>query len=273
MEKIKVRSSIKIFVIITYILMIAVNGLANALPINGMNTGNVSDAYPNLFAPAGITFSIWGVIYILLAIYTLYQVGLFPDKAKEINSKLINKVGIMFSLSSLANAAWIFAWHYQRMLLSLLLMAVILLSLITINMMIDKENLSSKEKLFIRLPFSVYFGWITIATIANATTLLVSVGWSGFGLAESSWTIILLMTGVVIGGATAIKLGDIAYGVVLIWAYSGIWIKHVSESGFSGQYPAVITAVMICIAVFIAMVIYLFYTKSIKLQRHKGETL
>lgn len=253
--------SIKLLVGITYIMMIAVNGLANALPINGMNTGAVSDAYPNLFAPAGITFSIWGLIYILLAIYTLYQAGLFQRKEGEGNGALLNRVGLLFSLSSLANAAWIFAWHYQMIPLSVILMTAILLFLIMINQAIDKEQLSLKEKFLICLPFSVYFGWITVAMIANVTTLLVSTGWGRFGLAESTWTILLLIVGVVLGGFTTVKTKKLGYGCVLIWAYFGIWIKHTSESGFSGQYGSVITTVLVCLALFLAVVLYLIYSE------------
>lgn len=261
MKKTKVKLAIKLLVGVTYILMIAVNGLANALPINGMNTGEVSDAYPNLFAPAGITFSIWGLIYILLAIYTLYQAGLFQRKEGEGNAALLNRVGLLFSFSSLANAAWIFAWHYQIMPLSVILMLAILRSLILINQAIDKEQLSLKEKFLICLPFSVYFGWITVATIANVTTLLVSTGWGRFGLTESTWTIILLIVGTILGGFTTLKTKKLGYGCVLIWAYWGIWIRHTSESGFSGQYGMVVATVLVCIALLTAAVLYLVYTE------------
>src|SRR5665647_1374498 len=129
----KVKSSTKLLVIITFIIMVTINGLANVLPINGMDTGKISDSYPNLFAPAGITFAIWGVIYLLLAIYTIYQTGVFRFKDNEASGELLNKVGIIFSLSSIANAAWIFSWHYQVIPLSMGLMIAILISLILIN--------------------------------------------------------------------------------------------------------------------------------------------
>ncbi|MGO1368662.1 MAG: tryptophan-rich sensory protein, partial [Senegalia sp. (in: firmicutes)] len=147
------KTWIKVSVIITYIAMIATNALANILPINGLTTGEVSDSFENLFAPAGLTFSIWGLIYLLLGLYSLYQAGLFRDNNRRV--KLLNSVGIIFSISSIANAAWIFSWHYKVLSLSILLMLVILISLITI---VKKIN---KEKLFISLPFSIYFGWIT----------------------------------------------------------------------------------------------------------------
>ena len=169
----KKLSSISIIVLITYLAMVTVNGLANALPINGMITGAISDSYPNLFAPTGITFIIWGVIYLLLAAHTLYQLGLFRKKSEEVKTALLKEVGTLFAISSVANFAWIFSWHYKIIPLSMLLMLVILICLGLITIRINKEKLTTTEKIFIRLPFSVYFGWITVATIANATTLLV----------------------------------------------------------------------------------------------------
>lgn len=247
-----ISKSIKIIVPITYLAMIIVNALANALPINGQGTGQISDAYPNLFAPAGYTFAIWGLIYLLLGGYTFYQLGFFRGEQRLVKASLLNKVGFYFSVSSVANGAWIFSWHYHQIPLSMLLMIVILGCLIVINRSIAPERLTGREKLFIRLPFSVYFGWITVATIANATVLLVSLGWDGFGLSEATWTVIMLSVGMLIGVATLLKNRDIAYGIVLVWAYGGIWQKHTSAAGFGGQYGSVIVTVLACIALFAA---------------------
>jgi hypothetical protein len=252
---------VKIVTTVTFLGMVAVNALANILPINGMNTGQVSDAYPNLFAPAGLTFAIWGLIYLLLAGYTLYQLGLFQGYANAVKTELLQMVGIIFSISSLANAAWIYAWHYDLIPLSMLLMIVILVCLIAINLIVNKETLSLREKLFIRLPFSVYFGWITVAAIANMTVLLVSRGWGGFGIAEAVWAVIIMIVGMLIGAATTIKNRDAAYGLVLVWAYSGILIKHTSADGFAGQYSAIIITVIVCIVLLLAAAAYSFFAK------------
>ena len=244
---------------LTFILMVTVNGMANTLPINGLQTGQVSDAYPNLFAPAGVTFAIWGLIYLLLALYTLYQSGLFGEKGESrpgYKQSLIQKI---FVLSSLFNTAWIFAWHYQLIPLSLILITGILVCLILINLELSHASLSDREKILVRLPFSVYFGWITVATIANATTLLGSLGWGGFGLSESTWTVIILLVGMLIGVATMLRNRSAAYGLVLIWAYGGIWLKHTSEDGFSGQYGAVNTTVLLCITIYVASEGYLLF--------------
>ncbi len=252
----KKNVGLKIIVLITFIAMVVVNALANILPINGINTGAVSDLYPNLFAPAGLTFSIWGVIYVLLAVHVLFQLGLFRGKDRKVDESSLQKTAKMFSLSSLINTAWIFSWHYKIIPLSMVLMVCLLLCLILIVSSLKSQTLTTREKLLHRLPFSIYFGWITVATIANATTLLVSLGWNGFGLPESVWTVIMLAAGALIGTATALRFRDIAYELVLIWAYVGILIKHTSAAGFSSQYTNVIIAVGICIAIFTVNVIY-----------------
>lgn len=258
----KVKNSIKVIVTVTYLLMVLVNVLANTLPINGQQTGEVSDSYPNLFAPSGLTFAIWGLIYFLLACFTLSLLGFFQGGKNNTKARLLNKIGILFSISSIANAAWIFAWHYNQILLCMLLMICILVCLILINQQINQERLSTREKFFIRLPFRVYFGWITVATIANATTLLVSLGWNGFGLPEPFWAVAIIIVGMLIGSATMIRNRDAAYGLVLIWAYAGIWLKHTSPDGFAGQYPAVIITTVICIIVFVICEAYLLFSKK-----------
>lgn len=252
----KKNIGLKIIIVVTFVAMVVVNALANILPINGINTGAVSDSYPNLFAPTGLTFSIWGVIYALLAVHVLFQLGLFRDRNKIIDGLSLQKTAKLFSLSSLINTAWIFSWHYRIIPLSMVLMACLLVCLILVVSSLKSQSLTTREKLLHRLPFSVYFGWITVATIANATTLLVDLGWNGFGLPESTWTVIMLAAGTLIGTVTALRFKDIAYGLVLIWAYVGILIKHTSANGFSSQYTDVIIAVVICIAIFATMVIY-----------------
>jgi len=258
----KVKSSIKGIVRVTFLIMIIVNFLANAQPINGQTTAQVADSYPNLFTPAGITFAIWGLIYLLLAAFTLYLLGFFQGNSDTIKTDMLNKIGIVFSISSIANAAWIFSWHYNRIPLSMLLMVVILVCLIYINCILANEKLTVREKFFVRLPFSVYFGWITVATIANATTLLVSLDWNGFGIPEPVWTIAIIIVGMLIGSATIIRNRDIAYGLVMLWAYAGIYIKHISKSGFAGQYPGIIYTVIACMIIFVIVEVYVLLSKN-----------
>ncbi len=250
---------IKIVVAATYLIMVTVNALANAIPINGVTTGQVSDAYPDLFAPATITFSIWGLIYLLLAGYTLYQFGFFQADRGAAREELFQNIGIFFAISSLANALWILAWHNFVIWLSLLFMIVVLVCLIQIATRLSKEEFSFKEKAFIRLPFSIYFGWITVATIANVTTFLVSIGWGGFGLPDQFWMVVILLVGAAIGIARMRRDMDLAYGLVIIWAYAGILNKHISPAEFAGQYPVVIVTTIAAIIILVVAKVLLFY--------------
>jgi hypothetical protein len=238
----KTKLFIKVSALVTYLGMITTNALANILPINNIGTGQVSDSYPNLFAPIGLTFSIWGLIYLLLAVYVIYQFK---------KDGFVSKVNIYFIISSLANILWIFAWHYDFIGMSLVLMLIILFCLIKIAETLNRESLSIREKFLIRLPFSVYFGWITVATIANVTTLLVSLNWSGAGVSNEAWTVVVLLVGTLIGVWRMFKDKALAYGVVFIWAYLGIYLKHTSPNFFDREYSSVVITSLSLIFVFI----------------------
>jgi hypothetical protein len=250
---------LKISVVIGYVAMIGVNYLANALPIGGVTTGQASDNFANLFTPAGITFSIWGLIYLLLLGYTVYQFNIW-QKSKE-QDEIFTKINKYFLLTSLANIAWIFAWHYGIVWLSLLIMLVLLTLLIKIADIVNNKKYSITNTIFILLPFSIYFGWITIATIANVTIFLQSISWNGFGVSEQIWTIIVLLVGAAIGITRMLKDKNIYYGLVLVWAYTGIWLKHTSQDGFGSNYPNIISVVLICITLFVISIGYLSYKK------------
>ncbi|MEF3691973.1 MAG: tryptophan-rich sensory protein [Candidatus Moraniibacteriota bacterium] len=258
------NTTLKILAGIFYLLMVGVNFLANSLPINNRSTGEISDAYPNLFAPAGATFSIWGLIYLLLGGYVFYQ---FTKSAKS-KDGLIRKVNIFFVITSAANIAWIFAWHYDFIGLSVLIMSILLVSLIKIADIFRGEKLETSEKIFLSIPFSVYFGWITVATIANITVFLVSIDWDGFGVADFTWTVVILLVGAMIGIARINKDKNIAYGLVLIWAYAGILLKHLSAEGFDGKYPSIIATLIGCL-ILIALFLIKTFLEISKSQKIK----
>ncbi len=226
------------------IITLTLNGLANALPINGKNTGELSDMYPNLFVPAGFTFSIWGVIYIFLLLFVGYQ--LFQAFSKnQRHDSFINEIGAFFFLNCLANASWIIAWHYQYVGLALLIMFCILATLIIIyqKLKIGLTKVRTNEKWLVHIPFSLYLGWITVATIANVTTLLVDLDWNSFGIPHEIWTVIVLIVATLIGLRVLQKRGDVTYGFVIIWAYFGIISKRMSE-GATFTNMIVLTAII-----------------------------
>lgn len=260
--------TLKISVALGYVAMVAVNFLANALPIGGVTTGEASDSFGNLFTPAGVTFSIWGLIYLLLLGYTLYQFGFGKKETKASREKLFSTINRYFLITSFANIAWIFAWHYGVIWLSVIIMFALLFFLIKITDVINKEKYNLLETILVRLPFSAYFGWITVATIANITVFLVSINWNGFGISESIWTVIVLLVGAAIGTIRMLKDKNIFYGLVLVWAYGGIWLKHTSASGFDGAYTNVITTVIICIIIFFSAIGFLGYKKALSRKLH-----
>lgn len=204
---------IKYLNIIFFAGMIVMNYLANALPLNNKTTGQLSDALPNLFVPAGITFSIWGVIYLLLAGYTVVQ---FTAK-----DQVVGNIGWLFAISCILNGLWIVTWHYQRLPLSLLVMACLLITLLNINMQIRDLPFG-----IIKASFGIYLGWICIATIANVTGLLVHYNWNGFRISEETWAIIMISIGALLVSITLYRLRNPFIGLSVIWAFIGIFLKR-----------------------------------------------
>jgi hypothetical protein len=222
---------------------VVVNALANILPINGVTTGELSDRYPSLFVPAGLTFAIWGVIYVLLAIFVVYQ--LIPSVRRDAQKvDFVQRIGPLFFISSLANIGWIFAWQYQILPLSMVLMLVLLGCLLAIylRMNIGKSEATKAEKYSVHLPFSVYLGWITIATIANVTALLVDINWGRWGLGEQFWAVAVIIVGIAIALSVLLTRKDIYYCLVVDWALLGILLKRLSVTT-PAQSVVVITIV------------------------------
>jgi hypothetical protein len=235
-----------------FIAVVVVNALANILPLNGVGTGELSDIYPNLFVPAGITFAVWGIIYLLLAGFSTY--GIVASINKNIDALFLKKIGHWFLLSCAANISWIFAWHWKKVGLSLIFMLIILASLIILYRKIESASgeLGKAHFVFIKLPFSIYLGWITVATIANITALLVNMNWNGFGISETVWTVIVIAAAVIITCLVIYQRRDWGYALVVLWAFLGIILKRTSI----GDAPVIVTtaaAGMVLIAAFYAV--------------------
>lgn len=223
--------NLKFLNLIMFAVMVFMNYLANALPINGKTTGQLSAEYPNLFVPAGVTFSIWGVIYLMLLIFIVIQ---FFESHKPI----VQSIGLAFAISCLFNALWIVAWHYQYIALSLVIMLGLLVTLIVIGM-----RLQSVPMGLTKAAFGIYLGWICIATIANVTALLVSYNWGAWGFSHQLWTITLIVIGAIIVSFTLFKLNNPFIGLAVVWAFWGIVIKQ------SGLNQSIVSAAMIGMAV------------------------
>ncbi len=239
----------QVIVLIALLGMIAVNFLANALPINSQTTAEISDRFEVFFVPAGYVFSIWGLIYLGLLGYAVYQ--MLPSQA---TSPALRKIGSLFILSSTANIAWIFFWHYEFFTLTVLVMLVLLGVLISIylRLNIGRSQVTRTMLWLVHVPFSIYLGWITVATIANITSLLHYLGWSGWGISPELWTLIMLGVAVIIGAVNSLTRGDVAFAAVLVWAFIGIAIKHDDTDivATSAWISAAITTLMLMVGVY-----------------------
>ncbi len=245
--------------LLLFTAMITINGLANALPINGFTTGELSDMYPNLFVPAGITFSIWGVIYLLLLIFIITQtIAAFSDKAsKYLLSPLASWA---FALTCVLNSLWIITWHYQMVFLSVVVMLLFLITLIYLVRRMDSEKIENFWSRFaVKLPFSIYLGWISVATIANITALLVHWNWNGFGIPENVWAIIMIGAGTFLSSTMMLKRADIFYALVVIWAFYGIIIKREASEPL---YPEIIAAAWASIVIQAGYIIFILTRRT-----------
>jgi hypothetical protein len=259
------RIIIQIGVVLGFIGTVVVNALSSVGLINNVDPGTLSDEIPNLFVPSGLTFSIWGLIYIGLAALAVYSsISLF--KRKDDESYFIDKMGIEFIVASIANIAWIFLWHYRLVEISLIAMVILLVSLLImyLRLKIGKAKVSNAEKWTIHVPISLYLGWITIATVANATAVLVNVGWNRFGLTEVYWTNFMLLIATIITLLMLYLRKDIAYSLVVIWAFIGIILRRIDFASTSPQPEVIATATIgiILITLFIGFTIFRFFKKK-----------
>jgi hypothetical protein len=240
--------------IIAFTLTVLINGLAGSTTlIGGKSTADISDMHPTLITPAGYVFSIWGVIYILLGIFVVFQ-ALPREKGKDYQ----NRIGWLFILSSLLNILWLFLWQYEYLSLSVVIMFLLLATLIAIylRLNIGKSAVSLREKLAVHLPFSVYLGWITIASIANVAAFLVSENWDGFGINQETWATLIIIVALLITLLVIVTRRDAAYGLVIIWALVGIAVKQSENQNIvvTAEISAIIIAVVLAASILLKKV-------------------
>lgn len=230
--------------------VITVNALANILPINNLNTGEVSALYPSLFTPAGITFSIWSVIYLLLIGFVIVQWRIH-------NMSWFNEVSIWFLISCAANMSWILTWHNLMVYASVAIMLVLLYAHVRIFLLIQKESFNSMEFTFVKLPFTIYFSWICVATIANISALLISLPWQGSPLNEETWTLIMLVVAAVLSIYISVKFHAFGFILVTMWALYGIYLR------WNGTDHSIIATVSISLVALMGFVfIYTLFRKE-----------
>lgn len=234
--------------LLAYTLVLAVNYLANALPLNGQTTGEVSNKLNVLFTPAGYVFSIWGLIYLLLGIWVILQ---FPKRRRDL--PMYRTTRALFVLSCILNSLWIFMWHYEFFAASVVVILLLLLTLIRLY----KKLVAMDATFFQLLPFSVYLGWVSVAVIANISYYLKYMEWSGFGIPETIWVLILLIVGTWLALYMLIAKGDPVYPLVFVWAFIGIGVRNQNMGVPLVEYGSYFFAVVI----FLAVIAYAFSRK------------
>lgn len=233
----------RLIMILSLVLTLVVNVLANALPINGLTTGEISDRFPILFVPAGYVFSIWGLIYLALIGFAIY---IITPKGRQ--DAKVDAIAWWFVAANLFNTAWILLWHYLQFTLTLIPIFGLLISLSAIYLILGIGSAKRKlvQKLVVELPFSIYLGWATVAVVANVSQALYFNGWRGGPLSEPLWAFIMLLVASLLGVLMIFLRKEVAYPLVLTWAFVGIWIKQ------SGEPLVAVTALIagILLAVF-----------------------
>ncbi len=252
--------------LLTVIFALTVNILASTLPLNGQNTGEISDRFQVYFVPAGYVFAIWGVIYIGWIAFTIFQV-----RPSQRENPRLRRLGYLFAVSNLANAVWLFCWHYNKFGLSVIVMLALLIALIASYLRLDvnRSSVTSAEYRSVDVLFSVYLGWITVATVANISDWLYLVGWDGFGISAQVWTMIMLAVASSLGLAMAITRRDVGYLSVLVWAFVGIAVKQTPA-------PTVVVSAWVAAAFMLVLVLYSLFNRRTASQislftRYKGE--
>ncbi len=209
--------------VIAYVVTLVINYLAVSLPLGGQTTAEIANRYPIYFLPANFTFGIWSVIYLALGVYVVDQA-----RPSQRDNPLHRRIGYLFALTCVANVSWLLLFQNLQFGASMLAMVVLLATLIAIYLRlgIGTVPVSLSERLRITLPFSLYLGWISVATIANASYVLYDLGWDGFGVSSEMWAAIMLVVAAGLTAAVIVRGRDIAYTLVILWAFAGIAIKQ-----------------------------------------------
>ena len=218
----------QIAVVVSFVFTLTMNTLAVTLPLFGRSTKEISDSFPSFFTPAGYVFSIWSVLYLTQIVFAIYQA--LPAQA---NNSRIRAVRYPFIAACLFNGFWIIAWHGLIVPLSMALMLGLLASLIVAYNKLEigrSPDVSPADRWLVRLPFSLYLGWITVATVANAVSLFLNLNWNGFGISAQVWAAVLVLIAAGFGVAFSLSRRDVGYNMVLLWAFGGIYVAQSSSS-------------------------------------------
>jgi hypothetical protein len=228
----------QIATVVTYVVTVAINTFAVTLPLNGLTTREISNRFPALVVPADYAFSIWSVIYIALLAFTVVQA--LPSQRQN---ALLRRLGYLPALTGVLNTLWVVAWHFEAFALTVPIMVALLVTLIAIHRRArgpESAELSFRQRAALVAPWSLYLGWITVATIANVSQMLLWAGFTGGGIPQEVWALGVLLIGVAIAATVVIRSRDAVYGAVVVWAYAAIAVKQVAPLAVAGALIGVI---------------------------------
>ena len=222
------------------------NVLANIAPIKGLTIGEISNTFfvDVLITPASYAFAIWGLIYL-----GLISLGIYQALPNNRNNAYLQKMGYYLVISSLAQIVWVFLFLSEFFVISTVAMFAILIPLILLylKLNISFNSITKKQKWLVNFPISIYFGWITVATIVNVALTLSWIEWNGFGLSNVVWTILMIIVAAIVGILIRITRQDKVYSGVFIWALVAIAIRHLDTLPIavtSGSCAAILAVMM-----------------------------
>ncbi len=241
------KRTLQIANIVSLVTAVAVNYAVGTSAFNNPSIGEISDKYENILTPAGYAFGIWGLIYISLAVFAVFQAkGMFK---KDNSSDFVLKIGWWFVVSNLANAGWIFAFSSDQIGLSVVLILLLLFCLIkiTVNLNMEKWDAPVRKIVLVWWPISIYFGWVTVATVANTSLYLTKLGWDGSPLTAQAWAIIMIL---VVGGILFVmiqKRNMREYAIAGVWGIIALAVQN-WENYSSVSYVAIGVSLAIIVA-------------------------
>lgn len=253
---------------ISYLFMVAANIAANLIPLNGVNTGQVSDSYDNLFTPTGFTFLIWFVIYILLGVYVIYQTQ-FNNRRPDNNDRVVRRVNLYFVTSNIVNILWVVCWHYDLILLTLILMIILFVLLLMIReTTTNRTTMTKKERQSIVLPFSVYYGWVLVAFIGNISTYITSINWLPGSLSGEGTSLMFIVIGGVLVILNVLRYEDVVIGFVGIWSFVGILYKHIVS--LNGEHNSIVVGTLLILVLILSSIIWTVLMMNNKKRRKRS---
>jgi len=201
--------------------------LADIVQYNGVSTLEATNKINIYFLPARFTYLIWGAIFLGLTVYTVFQA--LPAQKENVS---LRKIGWWYVAGTLAIISWMVSFHFHNFSLSTLMMVILLIALVIIyeKLGIGVEPVPPAMRYLVHLPFSIYLGWITMATIGNLSNILYMSGWNGFGINAKIWAVVMIVMTIVIAELTAFNRQDLAYLAVFVWSFIGIAVNHYGVS-------------------------------------------